>query len=589
MRTIEGLAMAIEAKDQNTHDHLFRVRNFVEEMARELNLSSKELQALHTASFLHDIGKLAVPEHIVNKPGKLTPEEFEKMKIHPVVGANILERVRFPYPVVPIVRSHHEWWNGRGYPDGLVGEDIPIGARILTVADCFDALVSDRPYRKGMSMESALELVKSLSGTQFDPAVVEVLEKLQAQRQESNNQSSFTALDTEIEVSRGAAPGAGFEQQMESAAPLQPALAGSTANSGQPTQASLHLIAAASQEAQTLFELSQTLGSTLRFNETIAVMASRLRRLIPCDACALYVKRGDELFMQHIDGENVKAFSADAIPMGQGISGWVAQYGKASVNGNAAVEPNYNSKGGSSGSGSSEELRSAISIPLFDLKQQVFAVLTLYSCAQDGFKRDHLRILQAMEGKLALFLQNPTEFRRVECDTETDFLTSLPNARNLFLHLESELKRCSEQTEAMAVIVCDLNAFRQVNDRCGHLTGNLLLETIAEAFLSICRPGEYVARRGGDEFVFVLPGTDEHNSGARLRSITECVASACHRCPGVKVQVTASLGVSFFPADSSTAVELLALADRRMYLDKRAHYERDPVRDNLLIMGGVAV
>jgi len=150
LRTIEGLAMAIEAKDQNTHDHLFRVRSYVEEVGKALNLSSEDLQALRTASFLHDIGKLAVPEHIINKPGKLTPEEFEKMKIHPVVGADILARVRFPYPVVPIVRSHHEWWNGRGYPDGLKGEEIPVGARVLTVVDCYDALVSDRPYRKGM-------------------------------------------------------------------------------------------------------------------------------------------------------------------------------------------------------------------------------------------------------------------------------------------------------------------------------------------------------------------------------------------------------------------------------------------------------
>jgi len=263
--------------------------------------------------------------------------------------------------------------------------------------------------------------------------------------------------------------------------------------------------------------------------------------------------------MQHIDGKNAKSFSADPIAMGQGISGWVAQYGKPSVNSNAAVEPNYNAK-----SGLSDELRSAISIPLFDLKQQIFAVLTLYSCAQDGFVRDHLRILQAMEGKLSLFLQNALELRRVDSDTETDLLTTLPNARGLFLHLESELKRSNDQAETLAIVVCDLNGFSQVNNRFGHLSGDLLLERIGEAFLSSCRPGEYVARRGGDEFVFVLPGADEHGSSARLRSITESVASACHRCPGVKAQVTASLGAAFFPADSTTAVDLLALADRRM-------------------------
>jgi putative nucleotidyltransferase with HDIG domain len=177
LRTIEGLAMAIEAKDHNTHDHLVRVRVYVSEIGRALKLSELEMQALLTASFLHDIGKLAVPEHIINKPGKLTQEEFEKIKIHPVVGADILERVRFPYPVVPIVRSHHEAWDGSGYPDGLKGEEIPIGARILTVVDCFDALASDRPYRRAMPTEQAMALIKSKAGTQFDPIVVSILEQ----------------------------------------------------------------------------------------------------------------------------------------------------------------------------------------------------------------------------------------------------------------------------------------------------------------------------------------------------------------------------------------------------------------------------
>ena len=225
LRTIEGLAMAIEAKDQNTHDHLLRVRIYVDEVAKALKLSSSEIQALHTASFLHDIGKLAVPEHIINKPGRLTPEEFEKMKIHPVVGADILERVRFPYPVVPIVRSHHEWWNGAGYPDGLKGEEIPIGARVLTVVDCFDALASDRPYRKGLPMHEALAIVKGLAGTQFDPAVVAVLETLYLRLQERTEElklNSFSPLNTGVEVLRGMAPGAGFEAQIESGVGIPP-------------------------------------------------------------------------------------------------------------------------------------------------------------------------------------------------------------------------------------------------------------------------------------------------------------------------------------------------------------------------------
>ncbi len=149
LRTIEALALAIDAKDHTTHDHLQRVRVFAVEVGKEMRLADHELEALRAASLLHDIGKLAVPEHIINKPGKLSPEEFDKMKIHPIVGGEILERVNFPYPVVPIVRAHHERWDGKGYPDGLSGEDIPIGARILAAVDCLDALGLRPPVPAG--------------------------------------------------------------------------------------------------------------------------------------------------------------------------------------------------------------------------------------------------------------------------------------------------------------------------------------------------------------------------------------------------------------------------------------------------------
>ncbi len=581
LRTIEGLAMAIEAKDQNTHDHLFRVRSYVEEVGKALDLGSDQLQALRTAAFLHDIGKLAVPEHIINKPGKLTPEEFEKMKIHPVVGADILARVRFPYPVVPIVRSHHEWWNGKGYPDGLQGEQIPIGARVLTVVDCFDALVSDRPYRKGMSPEQAINIVRSMAGTQFDPKVVNALEQLYMRLEaevSALEEKAFSPLNTEVEVWRGLAPGAGFEDQGETAQATGSSEFGK--GEGEHSTVSLDLIAAASHEAQTLFEMSQLLGNSLRLNETISVMASRLRRLIPFDSCALYIR----LTPQYVDGECVKSFSSDPILAGQGISGWVAQNGKPLLNGNAALEPNYCHRGGQPG-----ELRSALSVPLFDLQKEVLGVLTLYAGHENSFLRDHLRILQAMESKISLSLQNALHFRRAEFDAETDFLTELPNARGLFVHLETELNRCRESNEPMAIVVCDLNAFKDVNDRCGHLTGNRLLSRVAEAFRSTCRPGDTVARMGGDEFVFLMPQTGEQDAFGRLHAISAAVIAASRRCPGVSAKVTASLGASFYPVDGVTAEELLAVADRRMYLDKQNHYSRTSSNELADAMEAIAV
>ena len=574
LRTIEGLAMAIEAKDQNTHDHLFRVRSYVQSVGESLGLDKLQMQALQTAAFLHDIGKLAVPEHIINKPGKLTPEEFEKMKIHPIVGADILERVRFPYPVVPIVRSHHEWWNGTGYPDGLKGEQIPIGARVLTVVDCFDALVSDRPYRKGLSSQQALAIIHSMSGKQFDPAVVTAFERCHADaesRAEAMEGSEFTPLNTAVEVWRGLAPGAGFEAGSDENAPARAVVVLEDGRRGEPPSGleSLTLIAAASQEAQTLFEMSQSLGNSLSPSETVAVMASRLRRLIPYEVCALYLKQSDLLTARFFDGERAKQFTPVSIALGEGVSGWVGQSGKPLLNGNAAVEP-----GCPVMPDGTPAFRAALSIPLFDLQQQVFAVLTLYAVKPDCFLRDHLRILQAMESKLSLSLGNALHFRRTETDAETDFLTGLPNARRLFLQLEAELASCREQGVSLTIAVCDLNAFKDVNDRRGHLAGNRLLSLIAEGFRANCQGPETVARMGGDEFVFLLPDLEEEDAGERLESIGHVVATASRRAAqGIKV--TASVGAAFFPADGTTAEELLAVADRRMYLDKQRFYSEN--------------
>ncbi len=574
LRTIEGLAMAIEAKDHNTHEHLLRVRVYVSEIGNILHLPKEQMQALLTASFLHDIGKLAVPEHIINKPGKLTPEEFEKMKIHPVVGADILERVRFPYPVVPIVRSHHEAWDGSGYPDGLKGEEIPIGARILTVVDCFDALASDRPYRKALPLDKAIEFVKSKSGIQFDPAIVKILEErhveLERRANEQQEGIGIRPLETDMNVWRGAAPAAGFQQ--ENAAPNTTPVPDATTedrSKEEPQRTSfesLNLIAAASQEAQALFEMSQMLGNSLSPNETISVMGSRLRRLVPFDAFAIYLKDGDNLVQQSIEGVGASCFNANRIAIGEGLSGWVAQCGKTMLNGNPKVEPNYQPVGGA------PQLSSALSLPLFDIHREIFGVLTIYAIKPDAFSRDHLRILQAIESKFTLSLENALRFATAEQDAQIDFVTQLPNIRQFFLGMEAELNRARRSHETLGVVVCDLNAFKAVNDRHGHQTGNDLLQLVAQGFRESCRSYDTVARIGGDEFVFLFPGVDANSCTSLLEVIEKTVRNACVEL-NLEKQVTASVGAAFYPSDGETSEELLGVADRRMYAHKHKHYE----------------
>src|SRR6266576_1041606 len=333
MRTIEALALAIEAKDHTTHTHLQRVRTYAVEVARELSLAEEQIEALRAAALLHDIGKLAVPEQIINKPGKLTPEEFEKMKVHPLVGAEILERVAFPYPVAPIVRSHHERWDGTGYPEGLSGQAIPIGARILAAVDCLDALASHRQYRQAVPLHDAMAKVKEKVGTWFDPQVVEILERRYVELERMALMSEETAaphgLSKTVRVERGLAPATGFERTDPTHGPVDNDF--------------LTSIASARQEAQTMFELSQDLGVSLSLSETLSVLSMRLRRMIPYDSIAVFVNRNGWLLPELVSGENFRALSSLKIRVGEGLCGWVAENSRPIVNGNPQVEAGYSS------------------------------------------------------------------------------------------------------------------------------------------------------------------------------------------------------------------------------------------------------
>lgn len=562
LRTIEALALAIDAKDQTTHEHLERVQVYAMEVAKELGLTETETEALRAASLLHDIGKLAVPEHIISKPGRLTPEEFEKMKIHPVVGAEILERVRFPYPVVPIVRSHHEKWDGSGYPDGKWGEDIPIGARILSAVDCLDALASDRQYRKAMPLEQAIGVVVQEAGRAFDPRVVEVLARryVELEQMAKAHKVEPLKLSTDIKIEAGAAPAAGFESSGEGKTPY----ARTTATADQPDF--LGKIAAARHEAHALFELAQNLGSSLSLDETLSVLSVRLKRLVPYDSMSVYIRRENTLHPEFVSGDNARLFTTLEIPVGQGLSGWVAENSKPILNGNPTVEPGYRSD-----PGKFSTLRSALAVPLQGVNG-VIGVLTLYSIERDIFTKDHLRVLLVVSSKLSLAIENALRYRQAETSATTDFLTGLPNARSLFLHLDSEIARCKRSGESVSLLVCDLDNFKQINDQYGHLEGNKALKVVATALRGNCREFDYVARMGGDEFVVVLPGLDASRAAERTEHIRKMVLEEARLQTGLELSV--SIGSSTYPHGGADAEDLLSSADRVMYKVKASSPER---------------
>src|SRR5437899_2073012 len=558
LRTIEALALAIEAKDHTTHEHLQRVRVYAIEVGKELGVTGTELEALHAAALLHDIGKLAVPEHIISKPGRLTPEEFEKMKIHPLVGAEILERVRFPYPVVPIVRAHHEKWNGSGYPLGLKYEEIPMGARILSAVDFLDAMASDRQYRRALPLQEVMKRLEEESGKSFDPKVVTVLKRsyldLEKLVEKSSGQIAWSKLTTEVKVDRDVAPAAGFEE----------------IGAKEPHETNfLSSIAAARQEDQTLFELSQDLGASLSLGETLSVFSVKLKRLVPYDAIAIYVRRNNELLPEHVSGDNFRLFASLRIPLGQGLSGWVAQNKKPIINGNPSVEPGYLND-----PTKFSTLRSAMAIPLEGV-DGVVAVLTLYHGEKDAFTSDHLRMLLAISSKMALAIENALKYQQAESSATTDYLTGLPNARSLFLQLDRELARCKRDNSSLTVMVSDMDGFKQINDRFGHLEGNRVLRLFSHALKETCREYDYVARMGGDEFVVIAPGLTPDAALKKAESLRELVKQVGKEVCNEDI-LSLSVGRSVYPDDGLDAEELLAEADRRMYVEK----QNQPSRKN---------
>jgi putative nucleotidyltransferase with HDIG domain len=315
----------------------------------------KELDAIRAAALLHDTGKLAVPEYILNKPGPLTASEFERMKVHASVGADILKSINFPYPVEPIVRHHHEAWDGSGYPKGLKGQEIPLGARILSVVDCYDALTSDRPYRPRMTRQQAEQELRDRRGRAYDPWIVdrflEILDKLE----------EFDAAERKDGITNG---------------PTAPAIHGHQ----------LDVISATNAEEREFNELRRDLPRAANLVDATDVLYKHLRRVMPAASLALYRPKADsnELAVVAACGVGTSAMDGLVVPIAERISGWVYANGQSVLNSDASLELGPVAKT------LSIPLRYAAAVPLID--GQTVGVLAMF--ASEPFDKDHRRLLE---------------------------------------------------------------------------------------------------------------------------------------------------------------------------------------------------
>jgi diguanylate cyclase (GGDEF)-like protein/putative nucleotidyltransferase with HDIG domain len=550
----EVLARAIQAKDEGGSCHVERVQFYASALSRRLELSDLDRQAVEIAALLHDIGKLAVPEHILSKPGPLTPDERKKMQMHAQIGAQIVGAVPFPCEVAPLVLSHHERWDGSGYPSGLSGEQIPVGARILAVVDTFDALTSERPYRPAFSVDAAIRILQDGAGEAFDSTIV----------------SRFTELLPQLTppVNDGF-----LRQARRSGDPARhPHLAGSAERFGADAFAE---IASANRETHALYEIAQSMGRSMSLCDMMALVSAKLSTLVPFSSCALFVRRGEEdLRCRFATGVHADLLEEMSIAEGDGLSGWVAHHGRPLVNGLPVAE--FSAAGAST---SDIRLRSALISPLL-VGDDVIGTIAVYHDAPESYTEDHRRVLDQVAHQAAAVVHNALLFERTQEQAFKDALTGLANPRALQFQVARELARARRTSSPCSILLLDLDDFKTINDEYGHLAGDRALQEVAKVLQQTTRPYDTCIRYGGDEFVVLLSSCGRAEAEEQCRRLQGAVGAISLRADdGREIALRVSAGASVFPEDGETYERLLSRADRRMYRNKAESKTVLPIPD----------
>jgi diguanylate cyclase (GGDEF)-like protein/putative nucleotidyltransferase with HDIG domain len=506
--SLETLALAIEAQGRHAPDRLLRASHYAVEIARRLGLDHAGLEELRLAAILHDVGEMAVPQSILCKSGELTPQEFEKMKTHAAVGALIVERAELPDTVVRMVRGHHEQWDGKGYPDGLRGQVIPLGARVLAVADC----LAGEP--RGYPARTALQALQAGNGTAFDPQAVQVAV------------DGHAAMEHAVWHACRASAGPDFRVA----------------------------IAAARREERLLYQLTGELGNSLRLPETLSAFDSHLRELIDYHCIAVYRVQEERLIPAYVNGESAQLFCSVEIPCGEGPSGLAAATRKPVLNGDPCSDAAY-VVAGCDATG----LHSALTLPL-DSGGEPFAVLALYHLAPAAFSGEDLRRLLAIRDKLSVAVEHAFCQERADQLAVLDTVTGLPNRRALFQRLDAELARCRRSRATLALLVCDIDGLPRIQSQSGVAAAQRLCKAIAAGLRRICREDDCVARMD-EGFVLALGGFSARDLPEK-RHLIETLLTELSPSESLVPRIAAA----YYPDDGAYAEDLLACADLRLNL-----------------------
>ena len=543
--TIEALAYAFEASDTNSMGHLDCVQQCALGIARILALGEEDTAALRAACLLHNIGRLGVPEHILHKSGTLTPEEQEKLRAHPVLGARIIASIPFPWPVVPLIRHHAEHWDGSGYPDSLRGDAIPLGARILAVANAYSALLRPRPYRSAYSPDEAIAEIEARAGTQFDPGVLAAFRAVAA------------TIRADVTTLNAAAP--------SFAAPFQ------QPGSRREARLALDDIAAAQQETMGLYTLVQSISGSLHLEAVADTLLGCTRQIVSCDACALFLPddEGQYLRCAAAQGVNERHLLGSLARMGTYLTG--RAFGRGEMI-RASFMPQDLALRDVSDTWT--PFRSTLIVPLL-VGGKAIGTLNLYAESPEAFSPDSQRVLRLVATQASQAIDNARRFTEVQETAYTDALTGLRNARYLREFLERELNRAGRDQSSIAVLNIDLDKFKPINDRYGHAMGDQILKDVADILNTHVRSYDLAARYAGDEFVVVLTRASRMAAEVVAEKLKHAVERHAHKIIAREPdfpQLGISVGIAIYPEEAMDLQGLLCRSDAAMYEDKRGRH-----------------
>jgi diguanylate cyclase (GGDEF)-like protein/putative nucleotidyltransferase with HDIG domain len=525
LATIAALAAALDAKDRHTEAHSRETAALARAVGRHLGLDNEDLRFLEYGALLHDIGKIGVPGYILNKPGALDEEETAIMREHPVIGERIVASVPFLARIRPVVRAEHERWDGGGYPDGLRGQQIPIESRIIHACDAFQAMSSDRPYRRARPRDWILKEIRAQSGRQFDPTVAEALVLVIESGEVAVSGTSESALHA------------------DRAAPFARSW---------------------TQHLDAIQQLGARLATTVSVPEVCETIGRAITTLLPYDQCRVYLLEEDGATLRPAYFSDTKRSEYEgvtaetlAIQVGEGITGWVAETKQGALVGDTESHPKAVHIPGTSDSN-----ESMLAVPVI-FEDRLIGVIVNVKVGINQYSGDHLRLLTILANQAAVSIFNARLIERLAATARTDPLTGLANRRAFEQALEQRL--AADSGETFALLMLDVDGLKQVNDARGHAVGDAVLKRVASVLSADLRQADMATRWGGDEFVLLMPGMDQVGALSLARRIGGTLLNPDDPAGAISV----SIGTAAFPADGTTAVSLLAAADHSMYVDKR--------------------